>query len=101
MMEEAMAIDKEISQEEVFALTMPKWDDFVVQVYREDLSLSLDVLESEIEECRGTLDMRYVLKTAEHIARAKSRSLAPCDICGSGTRDYQDPEKLQRKRATA
>ena len=50
---------------------MPKWDEIVTEMYRDNPILGLEMLEDEIEEYEETGDMRYVLKTLKRIAKSK------------------------------
>jgi probable addiction module antidote protein len=56
------------------ALTMPKYDDFVVGQYRKNPELALEMVQDEFQEYVKTNDIRYLLSTLREVAEAKGWS---------------------------
>jgi probable addiction module antidote protein len=56
------------------ALTMPKYDDFVVEQYRKAPELALEMIQDEFREYVKTNDIRYLLSTLRDAAEAKGWS---------------------------
>jgi probable addiction module antidote protein len=56
------------------ALTMPKYDDFVVEQYRKNPELALEMVRDEFQEYVKTNDIRYLLSTLREVAEAKGWS---------------------------
>lgn len=54
-----------------FVDTMPDWDSFVTDLYREDAELAMLSLREEFEMFEQTGDNRYLFKTLERMIRAR------------------------------
>ena len=62
---------KEVKRLEALALTMPKWDDFVVDEFRKDPEWAKYRIAGELEEYAITGEITYLLATLKHAAIAK------------------------------
>ena len=56
---------------EGFVDSMPDWDSFVTDLYREDAELAMLSLREEFEMFEQTGDNRYLFKTLERMIRAR------------------------------
>ena len=62
---------KEVNRLEALALTMPKWDDFVVDEFRKNPEWAKYRIASELEEYVATGEITCLLATLKHAAVAK------------------------------
>lgn len=65
---------KEAGRLETLAEAMPKWDDFVVEEYRNNPEWAKYRVASELEEYAQTGEIKYLLSTLKDVAKAKGWS---------------------------
>lgn len=56
------------------ALTLPKYDDFIVERYRKNPEYALERVQDEFQEYVETEDIRYLLSTLREVAEARGWS---------------------------
>ena len=57
------------------ALTMPRYDDFIIEQYRKNPDYALERVQDEFQEYVETDDIRYLLSTLREVAEAKGWSV--------------------------